>query len=95
MEAMTTMLCDHFENHKETIFENTEHDNVQNLKNRLDEEIRSINANAARVSLNLSDKDWLNWKDVVRDTLSTSMSMGVIVSPHNMETVANCTKKPS
>jgi len=25
VEAMITMLCDHFENHKETIFENTEH----------------------------------------------------------------------
>ena len=34
VDALTTMLCDHFENHKETIFEKTEHDNVQNLNLR-------------------------------------------------------------
>jgi hypothetical protein len=58
---------------------------------QLDEVMKKVIQDAARVSLTFSAGQWLQWKELVRDNIAGAISKGVCVDTSAMKTIANCT----
>jgi hypothetical protein len=83
-------LYAHLDEHKATIFVDEGDTNVQQHREQLDEVVKKVIQDAARVSLTLSASKWYDRKEYMKDTISASISNGLRVDPFTMLTIANC-----
>ena len=83
-------LYSHLDKHKSTMFVDEGDTNVQQHREQLDEVVKKVIQDAARVSMTLSASQWYDWKELMKETLSVSISNGLKVESVTMLTIANC-----